>query len=1080
MTVTKPKGDCGCDRLKMNCVKSMIVTAPDQVPLISDGKLTIKKQCATHSDTPRETVPIPRSKSLHGSKIANPCAMPTHRHQSCSPPRPQYNQNSSKFPFKQTRCDSNVPLKKMCAEVNLSGMVNVPPMQAFEVSANAGTDTSVTRLLDDVRTHGQAKKQWSSCDEIEEKIKSQKRGSLANVDKFGTSQQERKNIAQDKPCELSEPLKATEVTSAAPQKPPMPMHQPTPPRRLDIPRRTLVDSFIATEKLQEKGSDDLKKREEVSLKPPANALEKGFNHVMTEIKSFTHQILGKPDDESISTKKPEEDQPIQSPVFTDSVKQRIQRFQEIVNDSSRSGSRPAIQIRGGSQVPEQKDKKTLEKPQQPSIIKRVIDSISQGGIQGLSMLHKEDDEASNNTTELNRESMEHEKSELLNHSSPPNKSPTPPAIESTPAHRGHLTTPRNSRTIPSAALSKPATAAPIQSAPSLPKSSTPANLEVAEENAIPTPIIPTIELSPTESVNEDPVYDLTESLLGGQSTSTKDTDTPSTTTDSELEYIPNELTYIHTVSSATRQASQRSTAANVAKERDTDDRFHRMIHTEPSLMKQEEYNKFVKKSMANGNVMSSSDVTSHRVRAAAVPRNQPNNSSNPSQRRSTIPFQTCQYGRNNHNIVGEKEKLRGRVSADQVVQQDDGCVATSTASDSSEISMTHGHFMAASSSKKAPLQRAGKSALDTVRESPRTNPPAYRKRFVEHRRGHDIRASVPHSTLLSHDDNFGGDISSSTAESSSDAFNHLDSFKSASGDTPLPGYSTCHGLKGGNNYLEDDDEQGDGDEEEEPIGMWSFEDNESLDNMGYQPFDSQSCTPQSFQGPYENQFNAEDSLRYLNEHMSHKLERQSFHKGPAASYQSQKNGKDIKLVNATDQHLQRNYLDGLQSSREASSNDEMSVTGSNTGSDSQSMLFYCSISKSTDQNKPELNVNLMLLGDEGEAVVEDERSDSQSCMSECTQLTHNTKISVEDVYLTYSSSQLSESMLRSLMHDRMGGGEDSNTATEKGNEAGFNDESIWNILDDIYRRNGLLSTSDELSLASASVPALHSQSSGEE
>lgn len=72
------------------------------------------------------------------------------------------------------------------------------------------------------------------------------------------------------------------------------------------------------------------------------------------------------------------------------------------------------------------------------------------------------------------------------------------------------------------------------------------------------------------------------------------------------------------------------------------------------------------------------------------------------------------------------------------------------------------------------------------------------------------------------------------------------------------------------------------------------------------------------------------------------------------------------------------------------------------------------------------------------------------------------------------------------MHEEMGGGEDSalaalfdsQTATEKSTGGGFNEESLTKFLDDMLRRNGLLSTSDELSLASASVPAF--QSSGEE
>lgn len=1032
MVVTKPKGDC-FNQLKMDCT-SLIVTAPDQIPLISAGKLTIKKTCPSHPATPRETVPIPRSKSLHGNKIENTCAMPSHRHQSCSPPRPQWNQNSVKCSFKNSRCDSNAPLGEMCAEVNMSGIVNVPepppPMKVVNSSANAVTGSSVTRLLDEVRSQGQAKKQWNSCDEIEEKIKSQKRCSVANIENGATSQQDKKDIAREKPCELAEPAKSTEVTRATPQKLSTPLHQPTPPQRLDIPRRTLVDSFIPKEKSQEKGSDEQTKREEVSSKAPPNALEK----VVTDIKSLAHQILGKPDGESTTIERPE----VHSPVFTDSVKQRIQKFQNIVDDSSRSGSRPVAQIRGGSQVPdnEQKDNETTpDRPRQQSMIQRIIGKVTQGGIQGLSMLHREDEDSVTKITEMNRNTVEHEKSELLSHSL------QQPAKESTPAYRDHL----KSRSTPSAARATPIRSTP---APTFPKRSTPPH----EESTIPKPIIPTIEISPTESANEDPVYDLTESLRGGQSTNAKDTDTPSTTTDSEVEYIPNELTHIHTVSSATRQASQRSTVSNVARGHDADDRFHHMIHTEPSLIPQEQYNTFAKKSFV-----------------AAAPKKQLNNCSSLSQRQ-------------NRNVG----KVRGRV-ADAVVQQDDGCVATSTASDSSEMSMTLGQFVNASSSNKKPLKRAGRSLLETVHD------PQRRDRFVDHFRGHDSGPSIPFSKILASHDNFEGDFSSSPADSSSDAYNQsTDLVSDEIGD--LPGYSMCHGLRGGNNILDEDEEEEDaGDDEEQSEEMWNAE-----DHLSYQQYvdqsDSQSCTPQSFQGPYQNQLIAEDNLRNLNVHMAQKQQpvmRRSFNNRPAASYQTQRSGKDIlmsKLVNASEQHLQRNYLDGLQSSREASSNDEMSVTGSSTGTDAQSMRFHYSLSMSMDENKPELNVNLMLLGDgEEEEIVDDEdRFDSLSCMSECTQLTQATRISVDSVCFTYSRPQLSESMLRSLMHEEMGGGEDSalaalfdsQRATEKSTGGGFNEESLTKFLDDMLRRNGLLSTSDELSLASASVPAF--QSSGEE
>lgn len=1065
--------------------------------------VSMKKKCSRHpipaySQPQRECIPIPRSRSYNGAKQA--CSLGMNRHKSCSPSREISNrqacgQCSGQTP-RQARSDSNTPLDKMCANMNMSGMVCVPPppppsqeaastcarapaVSATQVAMDAA-QSSTKRLFDDVRSYGQAKRQWNNSDEIEAMIKQQKLSApppeklnKTITEKFTCSAQPETNSKTCSAPQPPPPTKAPEVLKATNTF--TNNTESVPPKRQDIPKRSLVTSFIPKEQKKEEVKEVAKPIDDATFKPSAetSALEKGFNSVVNELKSITHNIFGKPEDAE------KEDAVIacsnKNPEYTDSVKQRIQKFQTIVNDASKNIPKPVAPVAPMRPVnppqpptnegPNDESKEDSEKQpqQQQGIIRRVIGTIAQNGIQGLSTLHKSDDEQTKAMKELTKKAVEHDQSELLNYPAP-QPDPNAPPKEGNPQMRGGST--------------------PHNFAP--PRNSTPRRqTRPAQPGEIPLPSIPIISPTPDLGSDED-VIDLTESLKGGNASSlgvSKYPDQQSSPADSEIEYIPGsvEQQLIHTVSSTTRHGvSQRSTI------RDSEDRFQNMIHTEPSIMRHEDYNKFAKHSKVNAPLSISDDDRQPQ------PQQKKATATYKKTRRNTIPFRANQYVNVN------------RGTGEATLEQDDGCVATSSASDSADEPMFNGQFVSASTGNRSPLQRGGLSIADlSARHSPKTLPVAGQYQYVDHMRGHDSGPTLPFSDLLSRHTNFDDDSdSSSSLDRNFGSFNFNPSDHSTDFTARSPSVTCRSGLAGGSENeeeMENDDENN--------LMNYAHIRNGSEDSLGvsarYQTYviPSDNTTPQSFKSPYYGtEFSADDGLKNLNQQMTdiieseRKLAREAFRDqlknvNRGAGTSSQQRGKDFimsKYVNVPEQNLQRNYLDGLQDSIEASTNDEISVTGTSSGTNP--MKFFCSLSRSMDKSNPQLNVNLMVLGND-DLGDDFDCSRSVSCMSESTQMTQGTRISVENVYFTYSRPDLTESMLISLIeNDGMGGGECSLTSqmdsiistTDKSKGFEFNDENVTKVLDHILRSHDLLSTSDEMSLATASAPALQQSQSEDE
>lgn len=1074
-----PKQQCG--------FSNAIVVTSAGVQLTGEDTMTMRRKCARHpmqascSHSQRESVPIPRSTSYNGTKQA--CwAQSAQRHQSCSPSREMGNRQmcgqspsaSGKPPCSGgPKEDSCVPLVKMCAEMNMSGLISSPPpppLPAEIVATQVAMDSAQTptkRLLDDVKSHGQSKRQWNTADEIEDMIKSRKCSTTTGDKLNKTFTVNLAFQAQRDPSNSAPPpppvhIKAPEVQKS--QTPQPPNYQPTPPKRQDIPKRSLVESFIPKDQSKD-AVGDMKKIDDSTFKPTADtsALEKGFNSVVAELKSITHNIFGKPE---VEDEKEELTVACSNaaPVFSDSVKERIQKFQNIVNDANNNIPRPVASVRPSMAAPAQpNDEEEKDEPKNgsgpkptpqatlppPGIIRRVIGSIAQGGLQGLSTLHKEDDEATKAMKELTKKAVEHDKSELLNYV-PLRKDSHSQLREATSQIRGLLPIPR-------------------ASVPSILGRGTPRRTPLPQPGDIALPNIPIIVSSSADAESDEGVIDLTESLRGGKSSPLRSNisyDQQSSLMDSEVEYIPkpDPSLNIHMISSATMQGKSQRSA--------TEDRFQNMIHTEPSIMRHEDYNKFVR----------------HNNQQVASPKSGVHYSPYKSSRRSTIPFRANQYVNVNRGI-GEDVKLMDLIGAAEPVQQDDGCVATSSASDLSDELVYQGGFVSASTGAKSPLQRGGRSILDvSARNSPKRLPVAHPDRYVDYVRGHDSGPSLPFTTVMGRDINYDDDDkSTSSSDTLRNSFDYIEDLCSTSdqnsGINANGRNNPRGGLLGGCEAEEYDDEvesshlnyarMRNGSEESMPVA----------NHYIVVPSESKASTPHSFQGPFHGtEFDADDSLRNLNQHLAQvmmnerslsrrQIRDKMMRVAKGGAMYNQQRGKDYlmsKFVNTPEQHLQRHYLDGLQDSVQASTNDEMSVAGTST--DSHPMKFFCTISKSKDDSNPELNVNLMLLGSEDGAVEEydgdEARAESPSCMSESTQMTQGTRGSVEDVYLNYSRTELTDTMLMSLAENEVHVGGDG------GGESPFNtddlrgEEKLNQFLDNILRRHGLLSAS----LATVSVP----------
>lgn len=806
------KGACGCClNLKSNKV---VVTTPG-AKIIGDGVLTMKKKCPVHQGNcpqgKREVIPIPRSRSYNANLNKQNCATTTtHRHQSCSPGRNVC--LLPKSPRNLQKVNSCVPLEKMCADMNMSGLMGTPApsppppppaVSATQVAMNL-QQASNKKLLDDVRRNGQAKRQWSSSDEIEQMIKSQRPTDAAGCGPVPKPTQPPPTSAQanssSPPAAAQRPVqpqaKATESVTAkcgeAPRSAPPPtVSHNSPAKRTDIPKKTLVSSFIPKDQPRVPAGE-CKKVDDTSFKPPTetSALEKGFNSVVAELKSITHNIFGKADDEVAVLACSNE-----GPGVSDSVKQKIQRFQSIVNDTSRAAPRATNQIRPTpaptqpapsapatnqeSQVsrptqgpnrpdnsrPNDESGEESEKPRQ-GIIRRVIDTIAQGGgIQGLSTLHREDDDTTKAMKELQKKAVEHEQSELLNYSR--NDDDDDQGSRNAPTHL----TPRRS-------------------------------------DAIALPNVPIIASSAADSGSEGQVIDLTESLKGGNECSGKSSEQPSSA-DSEVEYIPNpDPTLIHTVSSATRQGiSHRSTIA------DSEDRFQTMIHTEPSIMRHEEYNTFAKHKLANASLDSSDDGNDQQQQQR---RSSPRKTYSNVRRRTKPSVRQDQYV-NCHRGYMESTPFR-ELLANEAVEQDDGCVATSSASETADEDTYNGQFVNAGAGQNSPLRRDGRSIVLSPFNSPKGMSRPGFNRFVNHFRGHDSGPTLPFRSMPSGDDDY-----SSYGDSVGTIPNSLDieRLMSASNNNPdmnLDLLLRSLGLKGGSEKTcepEEEDEEEDEDEDED-------------------------------------------------------------------------------------------------------------------------------------------------------------------------------------------------------------------------------------------------------------------------
>lgn len=1043
------------------------MTAPG-FKITGGGTITLKNACQSGR---REVVPIPRSIS---NSLKDSSVPPSNRHQSCSPQR-------SFSTSCRNRCRSTDSVKekpeKMQVEMNMSGLITSPtpppppksmntdhkarqPISATQVAMATTAQASTKRLLDDVRKHGQSKRQWSSGDEIEDMIKSQKEcaGKIKSSAKAPGIAEESKSISTkdernhetevpSKPAtKVPEANKITPIIAAAEKR------VAPPAKRTDIPKMSLVASFIpkdqkfvhAHAKTPAPATSESKKIDDTTFKPPpteTSVLEKGFNTVVQELKQITHTIFGKPVDG-------EEDQIVvntnfvpEPQVFSDTVKERIQRFQSIVNKSNKNEPKPTVQIRpmqstpqpmghipranlnqvptqnaetnGNSSQNNEDPKKSSEKlstPQQQlhaGIIRRVVESISQGGgIKGLSTLHKEDVKATKASAEM--EQLQPKQEDKKDHTSMhEQKSPSiPPITSRRPEH--HV-------------------------------------------DRIPAPEEPFNGISSGDTDQED-VIDLTESLRGFESP-LKSTGHQSSIADSDVVFVPNSTPeMIHTISSELRKSmSYRSSDPVPSPIRD---RFQEMIYKEASIKRHEEYNQFVRQMGSKVTLLSTSSDEEERK---PCPR-----SFNPKARRLTVavrndPYVTYQRG--------EDGALESTHLYNDILEQDDGCVGTSTGTEEGDEGMINPGFINATVGGHSPVQRAGRSILDlSARSTPKKYP--IDSRFVNHLRGHDSGPSLHFSALLSGDEEM-----ASFAES----FN-LDDLLAASEER------NSIRNRGGlvesiSDECEDEDE---GEEEEEN----EYEDEDEgrtnyLTPNQTQSASDQSGTPQTIKGPYYGaKYGADESLRNLDLMMGElmaqeKMEaQQKFSQQGMGAIQKQKMANNYlmsKLVNSSHcNNSQRNYLDGLQSSVDVSTNDEMSVAGTSSGQ-TRPIKYFCSISKSMDNKNSELNMNVMLVDDD---------EDSVSCMSEGTEITQESKMSTDDVYLAYSRPNVSHSWIQSLIDDQQGGGEGSLTdlmdseGAEKATGSKYNGEMLTKLLNNILMSNDILSASDALSLASASAPVL--------
>lgn len=1112
--------DCGCLNIEPN--KVILSSAAGQI--IGTGALTMKKNtCDTvqhhhhhhHAGQScnqqnREAYVVPqRSRSFNAAVVQKPNGAPTaNRHHSCSPSRnicllPK----SPRAAAAANKSDSNMNLGKMCADMNMSGLIcapsstvtdmpNVPPppppvdsnaacaisatQVALAVQASQASQASTRKLFDDVRSHAQAKRQWGSPDEIENEIESTKRNKPAAASGVPAPSKSTYEVAScmaapksnknDDKTSLAAPSKLEVPKSYPPPTPAAPLQrESTPIKRNDIPKMSLVPSFIPKEQAKVGPAPECKKVDDTTFKPPAetSVLEKGLNTVMTELKSITHNFFGKSEEEKGNDLAPIK---MTNELPADSVKQRILKFQSMVNNNSgprgSSVGPSQVEVQSGvkptpppaPQPVEDEPRDDEGKTPQQGIIRRVIDSIAQGGgIQGLSTLQRE---SSVGQVEKERRKSQPPPQSQVNHQ----VTNTPPKATQTKSSanlKGIMTT---------RAEQQPSAQPPIPRSTPKPSGRTEAPA-------------PNIEVGSTinDSGSDGTVIDLTESLRGGFETATKSSiQMPSSPNDSDVEYVGNsDNTVIHTVSSGTRQESTRAAAQNAG------ERFQTMIHTEPSLMRHEEYNKFAKRQVGNAPATSSEDGQTN------APSNQMPVNLTYNSRRRTIPFRADQYGARSGRPVKEARTAAAKKNeAAEALQQDDGCVATSSPSESENEIYGTGQFVNAMAGGRSPVNRDGHSVAELSPQSKRL-PQSFAHKFVDHIRGHDSGPTIPFSSLMTqntnvYDDEEDDSFGPSTEASSFDLEQYV-SNTSGNQSTVRRTRGLVGGSEANSDYAMDMILHMDDDEEENYRNYAHIRNGSEV--SGASPFEvptwTDSETPQSFQGPYEGtEYNADDGLRSLNRRFgamvgssTGRQEKRTGKEGGVGMSNFINRGKDLlmsKYVNG------QNYLDGLQSSVDVSTNDEMSVTGTSVGN--HPMKFFCSVSKSMDEGKPELNVNLMLVGNNEDEEDDDCGQSVVSGLSQSTGMTQATQVTVDDVYFSYSEAKMSRSMLMSLMESDklMGGGEctltarmDSNgTPKGKPEQSGFNDVNLHKFLDEILRSNNLLSASDEHSLASISAPAL--------
>lgn len=243
-----------------------------------------------------------------------------------------------------------------------------------------GVAPSINRqLFDDVKRRGESKRQWQSAEEIEAAITEKK------VDE--TKKRDVPNI--------EEPTSFPSVTDVQTT----PTSTPVPPKRTDIPKRTLKDSFGPFGGHRTSTDTSTTKNDEKKNDRPDSPNSSEGAGIISELrdKIFHRTPNTDTDDEAKKTenkKDPPQTNDDPSPNGTLNIRERILKFQGIVNNAAKNLPKPTAVVRpmsrstpltNTSETPAVEDRSAM------GFINRTIASIAQEGARGLARLRDHSD-----------------------------------------------------------------------------------------------------------------------------------------------------------------------------------------------------------------------------------------------------------------------------------------------------------------------------------------------------------------------------------------------------------------------------------------------------------------------------------------------------------------------------------------------------------------------------------------------------------------------------------------------------------------------------------------------------------------